>query len=101
MSPDTASPAPEGVTAAPLVPLHEPADGVPQVIETERELSLAARAVAGGEVAEVDLRIVAGGDRLGAEGADLAVGDGGGHGLVLGRWGRDRISGASTRARTA
>ena len=42
MSPDTAPAAPPGDTAPPLVPLHEPADGVPTVVETERGLARAA-----------------------------------------------------------
>ena len=49
MSSDTTAPAPEGVTPPPPVPLDEPADGVPVVIETERDLARAAEAVANGE----------------------------------------------------
>ncbi len=48
MSQDTSTPAPEGEPAT-TVPLDEPADGVPHVVESERELSRAAAAVAGGE----------------------------------------------------
>src|SRR6478672_10085703 len=49
MSSDTTAPAPEGVTPPPPVPLDEPADGVPVVVETERDLARAAEAVANGE----------------------------------------------------
>src|SRR5215218_4679016 len=51
MSSDTTAPAPEGDAPppAPPVPLDEPADGVPLVVETERELARAAAAVAAGE----------------------------------------------------
>src|SRR5512139_3522100 len=49
MTSDTAAPAPGGTPAPAPVPLDEPADGVPQVVETERELARAAAAVAGGE----------------------------------------------------
>src|SRR6478609_1279535 len=49
MASETAATAPEGPAPPPLVPLHEPADGVPLVVETERELARAAAAVAAGE----------------------------------------------------
>src|SRR5512139_2910603 len=49
MTSDTAAPAPGGTPAPAPVPLDEPADGVPQVVETERELARAAAAIAEGE----------------------------------------------------
>ncbi|MGB7820305.1 MAG: HRDC domain-containing protein [Ornithinibacter sp.] len=47
MCKDTSTPAPESEPVT-TVPLDEPADGVPHVVESERELSRAAAAVAGG-----------------------------------------------------
>jgi ribonuclease D len=47
MTSETTTPAPEE-PAAPLAPLHEPADGVPHVVESERELERAASAIAAG-----------------------------------------------------
>ena len=49
MSSDTTVPASEGPTAPAPVPLNEPVDGVPLVIETERGLARAAAAIAAGE----------------------------------------------------
>ena len=50
MSSDTTAPAPEeGPATRALVPLHEPAGGVPHVVEDERELQRAAAAIAAGE----------------------------------------------------
>lgn len=49
MLPETAAAAPEGVTTPTPVPLDEPADGIPHVVETERELARAAAAIASGE----------------------------------------------------
>ena len=40
---------PEAPQAPPTVPLDEPADGVPHVVETERGLTEAAAAIAAGE----------------------------------------------------
>src|SRR6188768_1598939 len=49
MGSETSATAPEGPAPSLVVPLDEPADGVPRVVETERELARAADAVAGGE----------------------------------------------------
>ena len=48
MSSDATAPAPEEGRPTP-VPLHEPADGVPHVVEDERELARASAAIAAGE----------------------------------------------------
>ena len=49
MGSETSATAPEGPAPSLVVPLDEPADGVPHVVETERELARAADAVAAGE----------------------------------------------------
>src|SRR4051794_37692068 len=49
MGSDTTVPTTEGAPAPLVVPLSEPADGIPVVVETERGLARAAAAVAAGE----------------------------------------------------
>ena len=49
MGSETTVPATEDASAPTVVPLNEPADGVPVVVETERGLTRAAAAVAAGE----------------------------------------------------
>src|SRR6476620_4954905 len=49
MGSETAATAPEGPAPPLVVPVDEQADGVPHVVETERELARAADAVASGE----------------------------------------------------
>ena len=49
MSSESTAPDPEGDPAPPPVPLHEPVDGVPHVVDSERELARAADAVRAGQ----------------------------------------------------